>query len=139
MITRSGRRLIGALLTAAVLSVLALAAPAAAANSVESVTAHIMWLRCQDESEPASDEPSLRVNGWPIGSWTNVDSGDVLTPHTQQIQFSGTLTVELWESDGTWGFDHLGNFYIYEFQAGMGEQETYVFGNGEYILRFWVG
>jgi len=103
----------------------------------------LLWVRCQDQSEPASDEPYVLVNGVQVASATNIDPGDkfyFLGEQNARHTFpaGGYLYVELWEDDGIWGDDHLGTFVVPYYYQGAGEMESYVFGNGEYILRFVV-
>src|SRR5215470_6522469 len=37
----------------------------------------ILYIRCNDQSEPFSDEIRLQVNGAIVGSWNDVDGGEV--------------------------------------------------------------
>lgn len=87
---------------------------------------------------PTSRSSTSTANWWRRGN--NVDPGDyIYVLGGNQFEISGSvLTVELWEDDGIWGDDHLGNFYVYAAYQGAGQQESYVFGNGEYILRYEV-
>ena len=91
--------LVTALLTAGTVMIIPTPASADA-----PFTAVLYWVRCQDESEPGSDEPYIIVNGQQVAQATNVDPGDHIW-FLGQNQFTfedGWLTVELWEDDGFW-------------------------------------
>jgi len=129
-----------ALLAAALLTATAVVVTATPAAAEGEPVANLWWVRCQDESEPFSDEPYILLNGQQIASGNNIDPGDkfYFFNNSQQTIFGPVLVLELWEDDGIWGDDHLGNFYVYASDQGQGERESYVFGNGEYILHYVV-
>jgi len=131
-----------ALLATALLTTTAVVATATpAAASPEDPVANLWWVRCQDESEPFSDEPYILLNGQQIASGNNIDPGKkfyFFGNSEQHFNGEAVLVLELWEDDGIWGDDHLGNFYVYASYLGAGEVESYVFGNGEYILHYTV-
>jgi hypothetical protein len=141
----AGRRALAvvlrALLASALLTASAVVATATPAAAEGEPVANLWWVRCQDQSEPGSDEPYVvLLSGQQIASGNNIDPGDkfYFFNNSQQPIIGDYLVLELREDDGIWGDDHLGYFYVYASDQGQGEKESYVFGNGEYILHYVV-
>ncbi|HEY0637263.1 MAG TPA: hypothetical protein VGD67_06425 [Pseudonocardiaceae bacterium] len=133
-------RVFGIALAAGLAILLAPPPPASAAT----VYLSIMWIHCNDQSEPFSDEIRLRVAGAQVGSWDDVDGGETHWYYSSSftrplnIPFSGGTTVNVHELDGS-DLGLIGWINISEGEVDQGErQQTADQYDGSYTLRYLV-
>ena len=109
--------------------------------SADTLYLRILWIRCQDQSEPFSDEIRLRVNGTLAGMWNDVDTREThwvqygLVPRNHA--FSDSVTIEVRELDGQ--EDLIGWVVANASEVNSGEHEGLANQiDGEYIVRYVV-
>ncbi|HET9142063.1 hypothetical protein [Actinophytocola sp.] len=109
--------------------------------SADTLYLRVLWIRCQDQSEPFSDEIRLRVNGTLAGAWNDVDTREThwvdYTFITRNHAFSGGVTIEVREEDGQ--EDLIGWVWVDGGLVDSGEHEGLASQiDGEYIVRYVV-
>ena len=109
--------------------------------SADTLYLRILWIRCQDQSEPFSDEIRLRVNGTLAGMWNDVDTREThwvqygLVPRNHA--FSGGTLIEVRELDSQ--EDLIGVVSVDGALVDTGEHEGLANQiDGEYIVRYVV-
>jgi len=140
------RRLISrAGLAVAAASAMVFTAFAAPPASASTVYLQVWWIRCDDQSEPFSDETRLRLNGSWIGGWNDVDGGETHWYYSSSPiygtplnrAFSGTTTIDIYELDDD--YDLIGNLGISESEVGTGQHERAAFMfDGRYTIRYEI-
>ena len=120
---------------------IALTAPAHA----DTLYLNIWYIRCNDQSEPFSDEIRLRVNGEIHGSWNDVDGGEVHWYYSSQaftsplnIPFTGdSVFIDILELDDEYSL--IGSLEIPASMVDAGEAEwAATMFDGAYSIRFSV-
>jgi hypothetical protein len=124
---------------------IALSAPAYA----DTLYLNIWYIRCNDQSEPGSDEIRLRVNGQIHGSWNDVDGGEVhwyYSSHTiarpngpLNMPFTGdSILINILEQDGN-EYGLIGWLEVPAWTANTGQQEWAAnMYDGAYNISFQV-
>jgi hypothetical protein len=114
--------------------------------SADTFYLDVLWLRCQHQSEPFSDEILIYVNGELHGGWNDVDTGEThwyysrFPPALLGIPFSGNAHIEVYEADGR-DLGLQGWVDADESQANTGEWEGLASqgaDDGEYVIRWQV-
>jgi hypothetical protein len=119
-----------------------LVAPPALADTVYL---QVWWIRCDDQSEPFSDEIRLRFQGSFIGGWNDVDGGETHwywssmpfygTPLNRS--FSGNVALDIIEQDSS--YDLIGYLGVSESEVGTGPHERSAnMYDGRYTVRYEV-
>jgi hypothetical protein len=138
LLSKAGLAVAGA---AAMMSTLLSPPPPAAADTVYL---QVWWVRCEDQSEPFSDEIRLRFNGTFIGGWNDVDGGEThwyysSFPIPLNRAFSGNTAIDVMESDGGNDIDLIGWVNVSESQVGTGQHEGLSYQiDGRYVVRYEV-
>ena len=109
----------------------------------------ILYIRCNDQSEPFSDEIRLRVNGDIVASWNDVDGGEVhafYSSHTiarpngpLDLPFTGdSVIIDILEQDGN-EYGLIGWLEVPASLADAGQQEwAATMYDGAYSISFNV-
>jgi hypothetical protein len=106
---------------------------------------NIWYIRCNDQSEPFSDEIRLRVNGEIHGSWNDVDGGEVHWYYSSQaftsplnIPFTGdSVFIDILELDDEYSL--IGSLEVPAWMVDAGEAEwAATMFDGAYSIRFSV-
>lgn len=131
-----------AVAAAAAMLLTVLAAPPA---SAATVYLQVWWVRCDDQSEPGSDEIRLRFNGSFIGGWNDVDGGETHWYYSSNLlygrplnrAFSGNTAIDIIEQDDS--YDLIGYLPISESEVGAGPRERPAnMYDGRYTIRYEV-
>jgi len=117
---------------------------AAPPASADTVYLQVWWVRCDDQSEPFSDEVRLRLGGLFIGGWDDVDGGETHWYWSSQYYgqpinrpFSGNIGLDVMEQDGA--SDLIGYLSISESEVGTGPHERAAnMYDGRYTVRYEV-
>jgi hypothetical protein len=108
----------------------------------------ILYIRCNNQSEPFSDEIRLRVNGDIVASWNNVDTGNVdwyYSSHTfakpngpLNMPFTGdSIIIDILEEDNEYNL--IGWLEVPSSTANTGQHEwTARMYDGAYSIGFQV-
>jgi hypothetical protein len=119
--------------------------PAAPAHA-DTLYLDIWYIRCNDQSEPISDEISLRVNGQQRGFWPIVDGGDVhwywssySIESSLDIPFTGdSVFIDIMEDDNN-DLALIGWLEVPASMVNTGEHEWPAsMLDGAYSIRFSV-
>jgi hypothetical protein len=129
------------------LAVGALTAVAAPAHA-DTLHLDILYIRCNDQSEPFSDEIRLRVNGDIVGWWDDVDGGEVhwyYSSHTiakpngpLNMPFTGdSVFIDILEADNEYNL--IGWLEVPASTANTGQHEwAATMYDGAYSINFQV-
>jgi hypothetical protein len=139
------RKLAG-LLSAVVIASALVIAPAAPA-SASTLFMTIWWIRCDDQSEPFSDEIRLRFAGLGglgyVARWTDVDGGEThwywsSSPQPVNLQFTGNHPIDVIEEDGS-THELIGWVNTFASEADQGAKEKRMFAlDGDYVVRYEI-
>jgi hypothetical protein len=111
--------------------------------SAATVWLQVWWIRCDDQSEPFSDEIRLRFNGQIIGAWNDVDDGETHWYYSSQLAiplnraFSGNTAVDIMEADGEYHL--IGWVNVSEGEVGTGQHVVSAnMWDGRYTVNYEI-
>jgi hypothetical protein len=121
----------------------------AAPASASTLYMTIWWVRCDNESEPFSDEIRLRFAGLGFGGvvagWNNVDSHETHWYYSSiagtpvNLQFTGDHTIDVMEDDpGGLGLIGWVNTSASEADQGPKEKRMTRVDDGDYVVRYEI-
>lgn len=134
-------------LAAMALTALMLAFIPAGTASANTLYMTIWWIRCDDQSEPGSDEIRLRFAGQgPAGiaaAWSDVDGGETHWYYSSEwgfpvnMTFTGDHNIDVYELDSELSLIGWVSTSASEVDTGPKEKRMAAF-DGDYVIRYEI-